>query len=127
MNILLWIVQILMTLLFLFSGGTKFLPAETLQKMNSPNSVQLPILFLRFIGTCEILGALGLLLPSILRIRPQLTALAAAGLCVIMIGAVIITIIGIGVGMAIVPLIALVLCAFVAYGRWRLRPIQPRS
>src|ERR1043165_2414803 len=104
MNIVLWIVQIVLMLVFLLAGGTKFLPAETLQKMSSPNQVQVPMLLLRFLGICEIFGALGLLLPSLLRIRPKLTPLAAALLCIIMIGAVIITIIGDGVGMAVVPL-----------------------
>jgi uncharacterized membrane protein len=127
MSILLWIVQILLTLLFLFAGGTKFLPAETLQKMNSPNAVPLPMLFVRFLGVCEVLGALGLLLPSLLRIRPKLTPLAAAGLGIIMIGAVILTVMGDGVGAAVIPLVAGLLCLFVAYGRWRIRPIPPRS
>jgi uncharacterized membrane protein YphA (DoxX/SURF4 family) len=127
MNILLWIVQIILALLFMFSGGTKFLPAETLQKMSSPNAVQLPMLFLRFLGVCEILGALGLLLPSLFRIRPQLTPLAAACLVILMIGAVVITILGDGIVLAVVPFIAGLLCAFVAYGRWYLRPIKARS
>ena len=122
MNIVLWIIQILLALLFLFAGGTKLvLSAEQMQSMASPNQVNLPILFIRFIGVVEVLGALGLVLPGLLRIKKGLTPLAAIGLTIVMIGAVIITIAGDGIAMAITPIIVLVLCALVAYGRrdWR--------
>ena len=118
MNILLWIIQILLALLFLFAGGSKLVMSMAdLQKMASPNQVQLPELFIRFIGVVEVLGALGLVLPGLFRIRKGLTALAAIGLAIIMAGAVIITIMGDGVAMAVTPLIVGLLCAFVAYGR----------
>ena len=98
MNIVLWIIQILLALMFLFAGGTKLvLPLDVLKSMGSPNQVVLPGLLLRFIGVCEVLGALGLVLPGLLRIRPGLTPLAAAGLLIIMIGAVVLTIVGDGV------------------------------
>lgn len=118
MNILLWIIQILLALLFLFAGGTKlWMSMEQMQAMGSPNQVHLPELFIRFIGVVEVLGALGLVLPGAFRIRKGLTALAATGLLIIMIGAVIITIAGDGIAMAITPLIVGLLCAFVAWGR----------
>ena len=122
MNIVLWIIQILLTLLFLFAGGTKlFMSEAALKQMAPPNSIVLPILLLRFIGLCEVLGALGLILPGITRIRRGLTPLAACGLLVIMIGALVITVMGLGAAAAITPLVAGVLCAVVAYGRrdWR--------
>ena len=122
MNILLWIVQILLALLFLFSGGTKLVISyDELMKMGSPNQVVLPALFIKFIGVVEVLGGLGLVLPGLLRIKKGLTPLAAIGLTIVMIGAVIITIAGDGIKLAILPLVALLLCVFVAYGRrdWR--------
>ena len=122
MNIVLWIIQILLTLLFLFAGGTKlFMSEAALKQMTPPNSIMLPILLLRFIGLCEVLGALGLILPGITRIRRGLTPLAACGLLIIMIGAVVITVMGLGAAAAITPLVGGVLCAVVAYGRrdWR--------
>ena len=122
MNIVLWIIQILLTLLFLFAGGTKlFMSEAALKQMAPPNSIVLPILLLRFIGLCEVLGALGLILPGITRIRRGLTPLAACGLLIIMIGAVVVTVMGLGAAAAITPLVAGVLCAVVAYGRrdWR--------
>lgn len=118
MNILLWILQILLALVFLFAGGTKLvLPSQVLQSMGSPNAIHLPGLFLKFIGVCEVVGALGLVLPGLFRTRHHLIPLAAAGLTIIMIGAVVLTIMGDGVAMSIAPLVIGLLCAFVAYGR----------
>jgi hypothetical protein len=87
----------------------------------------LPGALLRFIGVAEVLGAIGLILPSLLRIRPRLTPIAAGGLVIIMIGAVVITVMGGSIAGAVLPLITGVLAAWVAYGRTRLAPIvEPR-
>jgi uncharacterized membrane protein YphA (DoxX/SURF4 family) len=127
MTYVLWIIQILLALLFLFAGGTKLvLPLDVLASMGSPNQIQLPGLFVRFIGVVEVLGALGLILPGLLRIKPWLTPLAAAGLVVIMIGAVALTLASGEVASTIVPLVVGLLAAFVAYGRWRPAPHPAR-
>ncbi|MBA3514523.1 MAG: DoxX family protein [Pyrinomonadaceae bacterium] len=124
---ILWIIQALLALLFLFAGGTKLvLPIEVLTSMGSPNAIPLPGLIIRFIGVCEVLGALGLILPGLLRIRPGLTSLAAAGLVIIMIGATALTFAGDGFAMALPPLVVGLLAAFVAYSRWRLSPHRDR-
>ena len=120
MNILLWIIQVLVALLFLFSGSMKFvMPVE---EMNRQAPVVLPGLFLHFIGVCEILGGLGLILPGLLRIKPALTPLAAAGLAAITLGATVITIKGGAIAMAAFPFVVCLLSIFVAYGRWRVAP-----
>jgi len=118
MNLALWIIQVLLALLFLFAGGMKLiLPIEEMTQQ-----IAMPGLFLRFIGVCEVLGGLGLVLPGLVGVRPGLTPLAAVGLGIIMIGATATTIM-IGQGAAsILSLIVGVLCLFVAYGRWRLAP-----
>ena len=122
MTYALWIVQGLLALLFLFAGGMKLvLPLE---ELTGPMPVPLPGLFLRFIGVAEVLGAIGLILPGLLRIRPGLTPLAAAGLVIIMIGATVITLAGGDVALALIPLVVGLLAAFVAYGRWRLAPLR---
>ncbi len=127
MTYILWIIQALLALLFLFAGGTKLvLPIEVLTSMGSPNAIPLPGLIIRFIGVCEVLGALGLILPGLLRIRPGLTSLAAAGLVIIMIGATALTFAGDGFAMALPPLVVGLLAAFVAYSRWRLSPHRDR-
>lgn len=87
MNILLWILQILLGALFIFSGVMKFqMPYE---KMIEGPAIDFPHWFLLFIGVCEILGGLGLILPWALKIKPGLTPLAAWLLVIIMIGAVV--------------------------------------
>ena len=122
MNILLWIIQVLLALLFLFGGGVKLImPIEEMVKQTGMSA-----LLLRFIGVCEVLGALGLILPGLLRIRPGLTPLAAVGLLIIMIGATAITLKSGGLAMALTPLVTGLLSAFVAYGRWRLAPHRSR-
>ena len=92
------------------------LPLEVLTKQ-----MPLPGLFVRVIGAAEVLGAIGLILPELLRIRPGLTPLAAAGLVIIMIGATVLTLAGGDVALALIPLVVGLLSAFVAYGR-RTRP-----
>ena len=62
------------------------MPIEEMTK-----EIAMPGGFLRFIGVVEVLGAIGLILPWLLRIRPNLTPLAAAGLVIIMIGATVVT------------------------------------
>jgi hypothetical protein len=123
MNIVLWIIQILLALLFLFSGVTKLVPIITMPPP-PPNMWMPPIWFLKFIGLCELLGGLGLLLPGLFHRQQYLTVLAAIGLLIIMIGAVVVTVPTMGVGAAVIPLITGILCAFVAYGRSKLRPLN---
>ncbi len=121
MNVALWIVQGLLALVFLFAGGMKFVMSPEEMAAGTP----FPGVFYQFIGLCEVAGALGLILPMLLKIKPGLTPLAAAGLTIIMLGATVLTAIGLGgVGvepsMAVIPLVIGLLAAFVAYGRWHL-------
>jgi len=119
----LWVVQVLLALLFLFAGISKFVmpPAEMTKQMPS-----MPINFLYFIGVCETLGGLGMVLPGLLRIKTGLTPLAAAGLVIIMIGAVVVSYMTMGAAGIPMPLIAGLLAAFVAYGRWKLVPLPEK-
>jgi uncharacterized membrane protein YphA (DoxX/SURF4 family) len=124
MSRLLWILQALLALVFLFAASFKLLsPSELLQQQ-----FPLPELFVRFIGIVEALGAIGLILPALLRILPLLTPLAAAGLVVVMLGATLLTpFFSDGqIAPALMPFTVGVLCALVAYGRTRLAPIAPR-
>ena len=121
MNKILWTFQILLALLFLFSGVSKFvMPVDQMTK-GMPAMLAYGS-FVHFIGVCEVLGALGLVLPGLLKIKPGLTVLAASGLVIIMVGATVLTVPQ-GVGMAAVPLVICIVTAFVAYGRWRLAPL----
>ena len=121
MNRALWVIQGLLALLFLFTGGSKqFVTAESLAAQNS-----VPLLLYRFVGVTEILGAFGLILPGLLHIRPGLTPLAVTGLTFITISATVITIANGQSLLALPPLIVALLCAFVAYRRWR--PAEQRD
>ena len=123
MTYVLWIVQGLLALLFLFAGAMKFImPIEEMTRL-----MPMPGAFLRFIGVTEILGGLGLVLPSLLRIRPGLTPLAAVCLMVVMVGAVVISLMTGGAAAAVMPFVVLILLGFVAYGRWKLVPIGGSS
>jgi len=112
-NITLWVIQAVLAALFLFAGGFKLVtPIAALAAQAHMSGA-----FLKFIGVAETLGALGLVLPGITRIHTELTSLAATGLVIIMIGAVIVSVIqGPAIG-AIVPFVVGSLCAFVAHRR----------
>jgi hypothetical protein len=123
MTCALWIVQGLLAALFLFAGGIKLiLPLDKLT-----GQVPLPGAFMRFIGVAEVLGALGLVLPGLLRIRPGLTPLAASGLVIVMIGGIVVTLMGGEITGALISLGVGLASAFVAYGRWRLAPLGGRG
>ncbi len=120
LSVALWILQGLLAALFLFSGAMKFImPVAQMTKGTSLTGG-----FIHFIGICEILGGIGLVVPALLRIMPVLTPIAACCLVIIMAGA---TYVSLPMGAtAVFPALVGVLLAFVAYGRFRLRPIQPK-
>ncbi|HSU33979.1 MAG TPA: DoxX family protein [Bryobacteraceae bacterium] len=121
MSVALWSAQVLLAALFIFAGVMKFvMPLQEMVKGSS-----LPAWFLIFVGVAEILGGIGMIVPALLRIWPVLTPVAACGLVIIMAGA---TVISVPMGaIALLPFSAGALAAFVAYGRWRLKPVQARA
>ena len=125
MNIALWTAQALLAAIFLFAGGMKLvIPIE---EMTKQMPIPLPGWFLRFTGIVEVLGPIGVIHPSLLRIRPALKPLAATGLVIVMIGATVYTLAAGDFASAPIPLVVGILAAFVAYGRWRLTPPSTRS
>lgn len=120
LGIALWTAQIMLAALFLFAGVMKFMmPVQEMTKGNS-----LPGSFFHFIGVMEMLGGIGLFLPSVLRISPFLTPVAACGLVIIMAGA---TVTSLSMGwISLFPFFVGIVAAFIAYGRFQLLPIQPR-
>lgn len=112
-SVRLWTAQGLLAAVFLMAGVSKLvMPAEDLTAGTSLSAE-----FLRFIGVCETLGAVGLILPGVLRIRRELTPLAAAGLVVIMIGATVITVAGGEIALAAIPFAVGAVSAYVATRR----------
>lgn len=89
MKILTWAIQILLAILFGMAGIMKSTqPVEQLS-VNINWVADIPVALVRFIGVCELLAAIGLILPQLTNIRPKLTPLAAAGLTLIMVMAVV--------------------------------------
>jgi uncharacterized membrane protein YphA (DoxX/SURF4 family) len=122
---ILWTAQSLLAVLFLFAGSMKLImPAVAIEQFAAQTHTAAA--FLRFIGICETLGGLGLILPGLFKIRPGLTPLAAVGLVVIMTGAVTITLLIGGGVQAVPPAIIGAVLLFIAYGRTRLAPQQSR-
>jgi hypothetical protein len=121
-NVALWLTQGALALLFLFAGSGKLVMSG--EEMTAQMDFGLPIWFLRFIGVCEVAGALGLILPSVSRVRTGLTALAACGLVVIMAGATTLCAMEGPVSGASFPLFAGIAAAFVAYGRTHVAPLS---
>jgi len=124
MNVTLWVLQVLLAVAFL-AHGWLFLspPAEMLELMNS--SIPAPLRI--FLGVAEVLAAVGLTLPGITRILPWLISCAAAGLMVVMIGATILHTTRGELSSALTTAILFVVVTFVAYMRWKVKPILSRT
>lgn len=89
MNTALWVIQIVLAVAFLAAGVLKLSqPREKLEK-SLPWTTDFSTGTIRLIGASEALGALGLVLPAALGIAPVLTPVAAVGLALVMVGAVV--------------------------------------
>src|SRR5215207_11315262 len=97
-------------------------PAEMVEMMNA----QFAPWFRIFIGVAELLAAVGLILPGVTRILPWLTALAAAGLMIVMSSATVLHVFRGESGSAVAAAVLFVLVTIVAYTRWKIQPIAGR-
>jgi len=119
-NIALWIVQILLALLFLTAGGQKLMmtPEALAQTPMGGYALDYSARFLKMLGLLEVLGGIGLILPWLTGILPWLTPLAAAGLAVIMLGAIYVRYKKGETQYVIGTAIFFLMCIFVVYGRY---------
>jgi putative oxidoreductase len=125
MNAILWILQFVLATFFLFQGAVKInVPPEYPEMLAWINDLSPGLR--TFIGVVELLGALGLLMPSVTRIWPWLTPLAAAGLSLVMVLAAFWHYPRGETDLIANNIVFLLLTAFVAFGRWKLAPILPR-
>jgi len=108
--IVMWVLTVLLAAVFLFAGSFKLLHAD--QADAAFVQFGLPAWLSLFIGVCEILGAIGLFVP-------RLAALAAAGLSIIMVGAVVLTAIHHQFPIAASNLVILALLLAVARARFK--------
>ena len=127
MGISLWITQGLLCVAFGMAGYMKLLtPMDELGKV-MPWTLDVPFLLVRFIGLCEIAGAIGILLPAITRIRPELTPQAGMGLATLTVLAILFHVSRGEFQMVVPPLILGALAYFVAWGRYYSEPIEPKG
>jgi hypothetical protein len=111
-----YIIQGLLAALFVFAGVMKLItPIEAMTQQ-----MAMPGWFIRFIGVCELLGGLGLVLPDLLQTRRGLVALAALGLLLIMAGAIVVTLMSPSPAQAAIPAFVALLLGFLIYARRRL-------
>ncbi|MFD1625344.1 DoxX family protein [Azospirillum griseum] len=121
----LWTVQGLLSLFFVYAGYTKLaLPADQLAAM-IPWTAQHPGL-VPLTGTADLLGGLGILLPSLTRIQPRLTVLAALGIIILQVLALAFHLSRGEAAVVPMNVVLIALTAFVLWGRGRALPVQPR-
>ena len=127
LNIILWVIQALLAFVFLSAGYTKtFIPVDTLTE-SMPWVENADLFLVRFIGISEILGGLGLMLPSILKIKPKFTIYAAVGLLIIMILAVGLHVVRGEFDLIGFSIVFAILCGIVIWGRIFKVPIHPKK
>jgi hypothetical protein len=123
-NVLLWVLQVLLAAAFLAHGLMMlFPPASIVEQMNA----SLPRWFQLFLGVAEVLAAVGLTLPGITRIQTWWVPTAAGGIMIVMISATVYHVMRGEVSSAITTAVLLLMATYVAYMRWRVARIRPRS
>ena len=131
MNKVLWTLQVLWGVFFSFTGFGKVLcfnQAVWNQMLpRVPWFSAVPQALFVFIGVCEFLGGVGLILPAMSGVKPKLTPLAAFGLTVVMILAAVFHIVRGEYNFVPINLVLGGVAAFIAYGRLFVRPIAPAS
>jgi putative oxidoreductase len=124
MNILLWVLQALLAAAFLAHGLLLLMPpADIAAQMYA----SLPRAFWVFLGVAEVAAAIGITLPGATRIQPWLVPSAAAGIMFVMVSATIWHVVRGEISSAVITLVLLAMATYVAYMRWRVHPIRPRS
>jgi putative oxidoreductase len=127
LHVALWVAQALLAAVFLLVGYTHALEPIAVAIARAPWVASLPVPLVRFIGVAELAGALGILLPAAMRVRPSLTPLASAGLTVMMALAIPFHMMRGETREIAINLVLGALAAFVAWGRMRRAPVASRS
>jgi len=123
MNILLWVIQVLLAVVFIAHGLLLLMPPP---EIAAQMVMSLPRAFWVFLGVAEIAAAIGLTLPGLTRVMPWLVSWAAAGIMIVMISATGYHIVRGEISSAAVTFVLLLMATFVAYMRLRVMPIAER-
>jgi uncharacterized membrane protein YphA (DoxX/SURF4 family) len=124
MNIVLWILQVLLALAFLAHGWLFLAPPPDIAALMNQSLARW---FQLFLGVAEVAAGIGLILPGLTRILPQLVAWAADGIVIVMVSATVWHFVRGEISSGFVTLALLAMATFVAYQRHRVRPIAPRN
>ena len=124
MNVVLWIVQVLLALVFAAHGWLFLAPPPEIKVQMDAN---LPQWFQLFMGVAEVAAAIGLILPGLTRVMPFLVTWAAVGIVIIMVSATGYHAVRGEYSSAVTTFILLLMATFLVYGRQRLRPIAARG
>lgn len=123
MNIALWVSAGLLALIFLAAGSLKLSqPKEKLAASGMGWAADFSAGMVKLIGTAEVLGAIGLILPPLVNIAPVLAPVAAVGLAITMVGAIVVHLQRKEYQGLVAPVVLLALSVFVAVGRFALVP-----
>jgi uncharacterized membrane protein YphA (DoxX/SURF4 family) len=124
MNILFWILQALLALVFLAHGLMFLMPPPDIAAQMNAN---LPRWFTLFLGVAEVAAGIGLVVPGVTRIKPVLVPAAALGIVIVLVAATIYHVMRNEVSSAAITTVLLVMAIVVAHGRLRLAPIRPKA
>lgn len=124
MNIVLWILQVLLAAVFAAHGWMLLFPSPDLLVIINES---LGVPFRIFLGVAEVAGAVGVVVPALTRIKPWLTPLSAACLGFVVASATVLHLVRAEFDASVTTFVLFLLSTFVAYGRWRLRPIASRA
>lgn len=115
-HIVLWIAQVVLAAFFIAGATMKFQPIEMIAAM-MPWTGQVPAWVVRLLGVLDLFGAIGLILPSLLRIKPHLTPWAAIGIMALMACAIIFHVSRGEASVIGVNIVIVLMAAFVVWGR----------
>ncbi len=127
MGVGLWVTQVILAVAFAFAGQLHLVTPMPALVEQAAWAGAVPMVLVRFIGAAEIVGALGLLLPALTRIRPALTPMAAGGLATIMGLAALVHIVRGEIALVPVNLVLGGLAVLVWWGRTKKAPILPKT
>ncbi|MBQ4804014.1 DoxX family protein [Aquimarina sp. MMG015] len=127
LNISLWIVQVLLSIMFIMAGLMKLSQPISELSISLPWTTDTPEFLIRFIGLSELLGGIGFVLPALLRIKPKLTAYAGIGISIIMLLASVLHTYRGEYSSIIFNFLILGMAVYVAWGRLKKIPIEPKK
>lgn len=126
LHIALWVIQVLLAATLVWAAGMKLF--QSIDKLAAmwPWTGQIPATLVKLTGIVDLAGAIGLILPALLRIRPQLTPIAAGCIIALMVCASIFHIVRGEASVIGFNIVFALLAAFVAWGRFTKAPIIPK-